>query len=101
MENQGRDRVGALNQSRVNGNQGTITRLVRAQYKDNYSKAGQDFIIDIAKLQKAATEKTYSVEKREKILDALATDSSDWKEDEKMIVGLFKLQNVRAIAVSA
>ena len=101
MENQGRDRVGALNQSRVNGNQGTITRLLRAQYKDNYSKAGQDFIIDIAKLQKAATEKTYSVEKREKILDALATDSSAWKEDEKMIVGLFKLQNVRAIAASA
>ena len=39
--------------------------------------------------------------KRKDILDALANDSSKWQEDEKMIAGLFKLQNVHAIAASA
>lgn len=102
MENQKVDSVRDLNQTKITGNQKTITRLLKTQYRDNYAKVGNDFIIDISNLQKAFKEKaTYTVEERRNILDALASDSSRWQEEEKVIVGLFKLQNIQAIAASA
>jgi hypothetical protein len=103
MENQEVSTILGLKENKINGNQGTITRLLKERYKTGYAKAGSDnFIIDIEKLQKAATDKkVYTAEQRGKILDALANDSLKWQKNERTIAGLFTLQNVRAIAAAA
>ena len=102
MDAQKVDRMSMLNQGKINGNQKTITKLLRNEYKTNFANTNNDFVIDIDKLQKSVKEKvSYSAQERKNILDALAMDSSKWKKDEKAIAGLFKLQNIHAIAASA
>jgi hypothetical protein len=103
MKAQGVSKIGELDQTKINGNQKTISEILKTEYKTNFAKAGEDFIINIAQLRKTISEKgaRYDMAKRKDILDALASGNLKWKEEESKIAGLFNMKNIHAIAASA
>ena len=82
QEEQGVSKIGELDQTKINGNQKTISEILKTEYKTNFAKAGEDFIINIAQLRKTISEKgaRYDMAKRKDILDALASGNLKWKE---------------------
>ena len=104
MKAQGVGVVGDLDQTKISGNQKMISEILKAEYKDNFAKSGdEDFIINIAQLRKTVSEegKSYSVEQRNNILDILSMGNLKWQEEENKIAGLFNMKNIHAIAASA
>ena len=104
MKAQGVDIIGDLDQTKISGNQKMISEILKAEYKDNFAKSGDDdFIINIAQLRKTVSEegKSYSAEQRNNILDILSMGNLKWQEEENKIAGLFNMKNVHAIAASA
>ena len=104
MKSQEVNTVGELDQKKINGNQKTISEILKVEYKTNYAKEGaEDFVINIAQLRKTISEegKTYTAEQRNNILDILAMGNLNWQAEENKIAGLFNMRNVHAIAASA
>ena len=103
MKAQGVETVGALDQTKINGNQKMISEILKTEYKTNFAKGEDDFIINIAQLRQKVSDKEpiYTADKRDKILAALAMGSLNWQDEENKIAGLFNMKNVHAIAASA
>ena len=103
MKAQEVETVGDLDQSKINGNQKTISEVLKVEYKNNFAKSGaDDFVINVSQLRKAVKEegRSYTAEARKNILDALAgNDGKIMEKDKDLVVNLFR--NVHAIAASA
>ena len=103
MKAQGVETIGALDQTKINGNQKMISEILKTEYKTNFAKGEDDFIINIAQLRQKVSDKEpiYTADQRDKILEALAMGSLNWQTEENKIAGLFNMKNIHAIAASA
>ena len=106
MKNQSVDKVIDLDQTKINSNQATISKMLKEKYEHNYKgKNDKDFIINLSQIQKAVTEKTtYTAQERKDILDALANGNSRRQlinKDAEKVKDIFNMQYIREKLKSA
>ena len=105
MKKQSVDKVIDLDQTKINSNQATISKMLKQEYELNYKdKADKDFIINLSQIQQAVVEKTtYTAQERKDILNALANGNKEQliNKDAEKVKNIFNMQYIREKLKSA
>ena len=105
MKKQSVDKVIDLDQTKINSNQATISKMLKQEYELNYKdKADKDFIINLSQIQQTVVEKTkYTAQERKDILDALANGNKEQliNKDAEKVKNIFNMQYIREKLKSA
>jgi hypothetical protein len=104
MKMQGAENVKGLDKTKVNGNQATISKLLKDEYDKHFKEKGndKDFVINLSAVREGVeTKQVYTVEERANILSALAGNSQSLSEEATAVADMFKMKNIKAIAKAA